>query len=101
MASGTRLPNSDEGMTTTLKTRRVRTLPARPGSIVYFATPDLVVVADKPEGGGGGGGSGGGATIDVCNCVQMQFQCTSDGHGHTTCKEQCVEWECTTLPEAP
>ena len=70
MASGTQLPNS--GMTTTLKVRRVKALPEGPGSVVYFATPHLAVVADRPQGGGGGSGSG--ATIDICKCVQTQYQ---------------------------
>jgi len=92
MASGTQLSNSDEGKTTTLKTRRVKTLPAGPGTIIHFANPDLAVVATKPAGGGGG------ATIDVCKCTKTEYKCTSDGNGHTTCKEQCIEWDCTTLP---
>jgi hypothetical protein len=92
MASGTQIPDSDEGMATTLSTRRVTALPAGPGSIIHFPTPDLAVVANKPAGGGGG------ATIDVCKCTKTEYKCTSDGNGHTICKEQCIEWECTTLP---
>jgi hypothetical protein len=80
---------------TTLRKRRVKSLPNKPGTDIHFVNPDLAVVVQRQTGGGAGGGAG--ATIDVCKCTKTEFKCTTTASG-TICKEQCVEWECTTLP---
>jgi hypothetical protein len=81
--------------TITLEKRRVESLPNEPGTDVHFVGPDLAIVVQRQAGGGGGGGAG--ATIDVCKCVKTAFKCTTTG-STTMCKEECVEWDCQTLP---
>jgi hypothetical protein len=71
----------------------MRALPQAPGTTVHFVDPNTAVVVSRRAGGGGGAG-GLGATIDVCKCVKTEFKCTTS-NGHTICKEQCFEWECT------
>jgi hypothetical protein len=83
----------------TPRTRRVRALPEKPGTTVHYIDPGTVVVVSRRAGGGAGGAGGLGATIDVCKCVKTEFKCTTT-NGHTTCKEQCVEWDCQEIPMA-
>ena len=75
--------------------RRVKSLPDKPGTNIHFVNPDLAIVVQMQGGSGGGGGAG--ATIDVCKCTKTEFICKQTSTG-TRCQEECVEWECTTLP---
>jgi hypothetical protein len=83
--------------TTTPKSRRVKTLSEKAGTTIYYPSPDLAVVVARKRGGAGGGLGVDDATIDICKCVRMEYRCTTTG-SHTTCKEVCAEWDCTTMP---
>jgi hypothetical protein len=98
MAKGKASLTRSRDKITTPKKRMVKTLTAKPGTTVHYATPNLAVVVSRRAGGGGGGGLG--ATIDVCRCTKTQFKCSTTSAGYTVCKEECIEWECTTVQTA-
>jgi hypothetical protein len=77
--------------TFTPRKRRMRSLPAKPGTTIHFVNPDLVVVVEEPAGGAGGNKP---AKIRVCKCTKTAFECHTVGDV-TTCREECVQWECT------
>lgn len=95
--SRTTAPKATAPKTTKPKSRRVKVLPETPGTTIYYTSPDLAVVVARRAGGAGGGLGVDDATIDVCKCIRMEYRCTTAG-SHTTCKEVCAEWDCTTIP---
>jgi hypothetical protein len=97
MAKGKQSSTRDKDKITTPKARRVKTLPTKPGTTFYYASPDLVVVSRLARGGAGGIDR---PTIDICKCTKTEYKCTTGANNNTICKEVCVEWECTTVPAA-
>lgn len=84
---------------TTPKRRKVLTLTAKKGTTVHYINPGLAVVVTRRRGGGIGGVGRLNATIDVCRCTKTAFNCTTDKEtGNTVCKEECVAWDCETVP---
>jgi hypothetical protein len=85
---------------TTPKKRKYRTLPAKKGTTIHYINPSLAVVVRRRARGGGIGSVGGlNATIDVCRCTKTAFVCTTNTEtGYTVCKEECVAWDCETVP---
>ena len=73
---------------TTPRKERVRSLPAKPGTAIHFVSPDLAVVVEQKAGTNR-------PKVKVCKCIATQFKCTTDADGLTTCREECVGWECT------
>jgi hypothetical protein len=80
--------------TFTPRKRRMRSLPAKPGTTIHFVNPDLVIVVEQQAGGAGGAGGNKPAKIRVCKCTKTGFKCYTVDEV-TTCREECVQWECT------
>ena len=95
MAKAEHSPRGDEDNLTTPRKRRVKTLPATPETTIYYPNPDVAVVVSRRAGASGAGSLG--ATIDVCKCTKTEFKCTKGSTGNVICKEECVEWDCTTI----
>jgi hypothetical protein len=97
MAKGKQSSTRGKEQITTPRTRRVKALPTKPGTTIYYADPNLAVVSRPAKGGAGGIDR---PTIDICKCTKTEYKCTTGANNNTICKEVCVEWECTTLPAA-